>query len=119
MKLILQFMKPYRKLFLLTPALIILDVVGALYIPTLVAEIMNEGVSSGSTVNDLYRIGVQIVIASCISGAGAIVGGYTCSQLASRVCKDIRDALYRKTLKLSVYDFKQFGTASVTTQNDI
>ena len=71
MKLILQFMKPYRKLFLLTPALIILDVVGALYIPTLVAEIMNEGVSSGSTVNDLYRIGVQIVIASCISGAGA------------------------------------------------
>lgn len=116
MKLILQFMKPYRKLFLLTLALIILDVVGALYIPTLVAEIMNEGVSSGSTVNDLYRIGVQIVIASCISGAGAIVGGYTCSQLASRVCKDIRDALYRKTLKLSVYDFKQFGTASVTTR---
>lgn len=60
--------------------------------------------------------GIQIVIASVISGAGAILGAWTCSQLSSRVCKDIRDALYKKSLKLSIYDFKQFGTASITTR---
>lgn len=115
MKLILHFMKPYRKLFLFTLFLMLLDVAGALYIPTLVARVMNEGTAAGS-IGDLYRIGIEIVITSAISGGGAILGGYTCSLLSSRIGKDIRDALYRKTLRLSVYDFKQFGTGSVTTR---
>ncbi len=115
MKLILRFIKPYWKLLTLTCILIIVDVAGALYIPTLVAQILNEG-TDGSTLQDLYMTGIQIVIASVISGAGAILGAWTCSQLSSRVCKDIRDALYKKSLKLSIYDFKQFGTASITTR---
>lgn len=115
MKLILQFMKPYRKLFILTVFLIVLDVIGALYIPTLVAQMMNEGIA-GSTLNGLIETGIQIIIDSVISGVGAILGGYTCSLLSSKVCKDIRDAIYVKSLKLSVFDFKQFGTASITTR---
>lgn len=115
MKLILRFIKPYWKLFTLTCILIIVDVAGALYIPTLIAQMMNEGTAQ-STLQDLYMTGIQIVIASVISGAGAILGAWSCSQLSSRVCKDIRDALYKKSLKLSIYDFKQFGTASITTR---
>ena len=115
MKLIMRFIKPYRKLFIFTVLLIILDIVGALYIPTLIAEMMNEG-TNGSTLNDLYMTGIKIVIASLVSGIGAILGGYTCSLLSSKICKDIRDAIYEKSLKLSVFDFKQFGTASITTR---
>ena len=115
MKLMMQFMKPYRRLLVFTLLFIILDVIGALYIPTLVAQMMNEG-TSGSTVHDLYITGVQIIIASLVSGVGAILGGYTCSLLSSKICKDIRDAIYKKSLKLSIYDFKQFGTASITTR---
>ena len=43
-------------------------------------------------------------------------GPYVCAILSGRLGKDIRDALYQKTLKLSVTDFKHFGTASVTTR---
>ena len=106
MKLILRFLKPHWKLFVITILLIILDVAGALYIPTLVAEMMNEGTSK-STLNDLLATGGQIVIASIISGVGAILGGYTCSLLSSKIGKDLRDAIYEKSLKLSMYDFKQ------------
>lgn len=115
MKLIIRFIKPYQKLFIFTLLLILLDVIGALYIPTLIAEMMNKGTSQ-STPNDLYITGFQIVIASLLSGVGAILGGYTCSLLSSKICKDIRDAIYEKSLKLSIYDFKQFGTASITTR---
>ena len=115
MKLILRFLKSHWKLFVITILLIILDVAGALYIPTLVAEMMNEGTSK-STLNDLLATGGQIVIASIISGVGAILGGYTCSLLSSKIGKDLRDAIYEKSLKLSMYDFKQFGTASITTR---
>ena len=115
MKLIMRFIKLYRKLFISTIILIILDIVCALYIPTLVAEMLNEG-TNGSTLNDLYMTGIKIIIASLVSGVGAILGGYTCSLLSSKICKDIRDAIYKKSLKLSIYDFKQFGTASITTR---
>lgn len=116
MKLILKFMKPYRKLFIITVLLIILDIVGALYIPTLIADMMNEGVTAGTSLNDLYMTGFKIIIASIVSGIGAILGGYTTAVLSSKVCKDIRDAVYEKSLKLSIFDFKQFGTASITTR---
>ena len=86
MKLMTQFIKPYRKLLIFTILLIFLDVIGALYIPTLVAEMLNQG-TSGSTMNNLYMTGIQIVIASLVSGVGAILGGYTCAVLSSKVCK--------------------------------
>ena len=115
MKLILKFMKPYKKLFALTLILLFVDVIGALYIPTLVADMMNKG-AAGTSLNALYTTGFQMAIASILSGIGAIWGGYTCASLASKVCRDIRNAIYEKSLTLSIYDFKQFGTASITTR---
>ena len=38
------------------------------------------------------------------------------SVLAARVAKDMRDAIYVKSLDLSVFDFRQFGTASMVTR---
>lgn len=51
-----------------TVLLLIIDVAGALYIPTLAAEILNEG-TSGSSFETLLGTGVQMAIASLISGA--------------------------------------------------
>lgn len=54
--------------------------------------------------------------ASLVSGICAILGGYACAALSARVGQDMRVAVYDKSLKLSVYDFRQFGTASITTR---
>lgn len=43
MKLILRFLKPHWKLFLLTVFLLIVDVAGALIIPTLASEMLRQG----------------------------------------------------------------------------
>lgn len=115
MKLIMRFLKPHRKLFIVTVLLLILDVVGALFIPTLSAEMLNMG-TSGSSSSALLNTGVQMAAVSLLSGACAILGGYTCAVLSARIGKDIRMAIYEKSLKLSVFDFRQFGTASITTR---
>lgn len=115
MKLIMRFLKPHRKLFIVTVLLLILDVVGALFIPTLSAEMLNMG-TSGSSFSALLNTGVQMAAVSLLSGACAILGGYTCAVLSARIGKDIRMAIYEKSLKLSVFDFRQFGTASITTR---
>ena len=98
-----------------TVLLLIIDVAGALYIPTLAAEILNEG-TSGSAFATLLGTGIQMAIASLISGVCAITGGYTCAMLSARLGKDMRVANYEKSLKLSIYDFRHFGTASITTR---
>lgn len=115
MKLILQFLKPHRKLFAATVLLLIIDVVGALFIPTLAAEMLNQG-TSGSSFTELWHTGVQMAVVSVISGICAISGGYACALLAANIGKDIRNAIYEKSLKLSVWDFQQFGIASITTR---
>lgn len=115
MKLMLRFLKPHWKLTLLTIVLLIVDVAGALFIPTLVAEMLNRG-TSGAPFEEILQLGAAMAAVSLVAGACAITGGYACATLSAQVGKDIREALYAKSLKLSVYDFRQFGTASITTR---
>lgn len=115
MKLVLRFLKPHWKLCVTTILLLIVDVAGALYIPTLAAKMLNEG-TSGSSFDVLLNTGISMAIGALVSGVCAILGGYACATLSARIGKDMRVALYQKSLKMSIYDFRQFGTASITTR---
>lgn len=115
MKLMIRFMKPHWKLCVLTMLLLIIDVTGGLYIPTLAAQMMNQSVA-GSSFDLLLHTGVKMAIGSVLAGACAVTGGYACATLTARIGKDMRVALYEKSLALSVHDFRQFGTASITTR---
>ncbi len=115
MRLIIQFLKPHWKLFAATVVLLTLDVMGGLFIPTLAAQMLNLG-TAGAPFARLCRTGALMAAAALASGACAIGGGYLCAVLVSRVSRDIRVALYEKSLKLSIYDFRHFGTASITTR---
>ena len=115
MNLILRFLKPHWKLCLITVVLLIVDVAGALFIPTLVAEMLNDG-TSGASFDAIVRTGIHMAAVSVLAGVCAILGGYASATLAAQVGKDMREAIYAKSLKLSVYDFRQFGTASITTR---
>ena len=115
MKLILQFLKPHWKLTVLTVLLAVIDVGGSLFIPTPAAHLLNQG-TSGVAFEELLTTGLQMGAVSLFSSICAILGGYACATLAARIGKDMRVALYEKSLKLSIYDFRQFGTASITTR---
>ena len=48
MRLVARFMKPYWALCAVPPVLLLVDVVGALVIPTFAAELLNESATSAS-----------------------------------------------------------------------
>lgn len=114
MKRIARFLKPHLWLCVVT-VLLIVDTAGALFIPTLAAEMLNQG-TSGATFDAVLRTGGLMAAASVLSGVCAILGGYACATLTARIGKDMRVALYDKSLKLSKYDFRHFGIASITTR---
>ena len=101
MKLLLRFLKPHWKLCVLTVVLLFVDVAGSLFIPTLVAEMLNAG-TSGAAFQSIVTTGIQMAVISAVAGLGAIAGGYACATLTAQVAKDMRQAIYTKSLKLSV-----------------
>lgn len=116
MKLILRFLKPHWKLCFFTILFVIVDVVGALIIPTFAANMLNQGTTLGSDFSALIQTCIKMLIAALIAGIATILCAYICSDLTSKVGEDIRRALYKKPLSLSGSDFRTFGTASVTTR---
>lgn len=116
MKVILRFLKPHRGLCFLTITLAFIDVLGALVIPTYAAEMLNIGTMEGADFSMLLSTCIKMVVAAAISGVAMIIGSYVCADLTSKVGADMRKALYEKSMTLSVADFRNFGTASVTTR---
>jgi len=116
MKLVFKFLKPHWKLCLITVLCMAADVVGALLIPTFAGEMLNEGSVSGTAFKDIALTAAKMAGVALLSGGGAFVGAYCCSLLTSRVAADMRKAVYKKSLDLSVSDFRSFGTASMTTR---
>lgn len=116
MKVILRFLKPHWKLCVITILLAFVDVIGALVIPTYAAEMLNIGTEADATFSMLLNTCIKMVIAAIISGVAMIIGSYVCADLTSKVGADMRNALYQKSMSLSVADFRNFGTASVTTR---
>lgn len=116
MKVILRFLRPHRKLCVATILLSLVDVVGALVIPTYASEMLNMGASAVADYSALIAICLKMIIAAVVSGAATVVASFLCARLTSKVAADIRKAIYEKTLTLSVADFRSFGTASITTR---
>ena len=120
MKLILQFLKPYRRLCLFNILAMLLDVAGGLLVPRLTADMINIGVESGS-LDYMIGKGIAMLAVTVLSGAGALIGSWLCADLSAKIGQDMRNAVYEKSLTFSEHDFEQFGTGSMITRtlNDI
>ncbi|MDO4582460.1 MAG: ABC transporter ATP-binding protein [Planctomycetia bacterium] len=120
MKLILRFIKPYRWLYAITIFAVGLDVIGALLIPTITADMINIGVSSGN-VEQILQKGLLLLGISILTGFSALLGSWFCAKLSARMSRDMRNAIYHQSLTFSSSDFERFGTASMITRtlNDV
>ena len=115
MKYILQFVRPYKGLTALALLFVTLDVLGALVIPTITADMINVGVGSRN-LNYIMEKGVLMLIVTVLSGASALMGSYFSARLSARIGRDMRNALYGRTLDFSIHDFDQYGTGSMITR---
>lgn len=120
MKMILHFLRPYRRLCAFTILTMLLDVAGGLLVPRLTADMINIGVESGS-LDYMIGKGIAMLAVAVLAGAGALVGSWLCADLSAKIGEDMRNAVYEKSLTFSDHDFDQFGTGSMITRtlNDI
>lgn len=120
MKTVLRFIRPYKWLCFFTLIVMFLDVAGGLLIPTITADMINAGINGGN-MDYLIRSGILMLIVTIVTSLGALLGSYLAADLSSKIGRDMRNALYDKSLTFSSYDFEQFGTGSMITRtlNDV
>ena len=113
-KLLAHLLAPYRGQAVTTLALLMCDIVGMLYIPTELSAMVNAAISRQGA--DLGAHGIRMLVAAIAGSGGCIASYYLASRLAANVGRDLRMAIYRKSLELSVADFSRIGTGSMITR---
>lgn len=115
MKLLMRTLKSYRWLALAAVLLLLVDVAGTLFVPTIQSLVVNEGVSAGD-MDYIVSMGALMLIVSMVASGAAIFGNYLCAKLAAYVGRDIRNEVYDSSLAFSNNDFEKFGTGSMITR---
>ena len=120
MSKILSFLKPYRWQMVLMIVLLFTHTLGTLYVPTLTADIVNNGIVKGDLAY-VWRTGGFMLMVSVLSSLIAVLSTYTSTYISTGMGRDIRRALFRKTQEFSANDFGKFGAASLITRstNDV
>ena len=96
------------------------QVLGTLYLPTLTANIINNGVVM-EDMDYVRRTGALMLGIALFTGIFSILSTYISAEVATRFAKNTRKRLFAQTQKLSYQDYKQFSTGSLITRatNDI
>lgn len=91
-----------------------------LYLPTLMAEIVNNGMLKGDTAY-IWTYGGYMLLVALGSGLCAIIASYLIARIGMGFSRDTREKVFAQVESYSLHEFDQIGTASLITRttNDI
>jgi ATP-binding cassette subfamily B protein len=119
-KLMREFLRPYRRPIAIVAALQFLATLAMLYLPTLNADIIDQGVLSGNT-GYIWRTGGLMLAITLGQIACQICAVYFAARTAMAVGRDLRSAQFRQVQRFSAREVGKFGTPSLITRstNDV
>jgi ATP-binding cassette, subfamily B, multidrug efflux pump len=115
-RLLRGYLGRYRLAILVVVAMVTVQALANLYLPSLNADIINNGVVTGD-IDYILRTGAVMLVVTLVSVVCMIIGVYFASRVAMGVGRDLRGAIFRKVLAFSQTETNVFGTASLITRN--
>src|SRR6476469_9002134 len=115
-----RYSKPYLPYIAAVVVFQLASTIAALYLPSLNAQIIDEGVSRGDT-DYIWRTGGVRLGVALIQVATAIAGVYFGSKAAMAFGRDLRRGVFRKVTSFSAKDVNVFGAPTLITRgtNDV
>ena len=117
----LKYVKPYIKSFILGPLGMIVEVIGEMFMPLILAKIINDADAGTLTVaSSLGYAGILIVIVLLMM-TGGVCGAYFGAKASVNFAADLRRDVYAKIQKYSFANIDKFSTGSLVTRvtNDV
>lgn len=111
---------PYTPYVLAVLILQALSTAATLYLPSLNAKIIDEGVSKGD-IDYIWDTGAIMLIVAFVQVITAIGAVWCGSRTAMGVGRDLRSEVFRKVTTFSAEDMSEFGTPTLITRgtNDV
>ncbi|HXY94580.1 MAG TPA: ABC transporter ATP-binding protein [Acidimicrobiia bacterium] len=119
-RLIRTYLRRYRRLLILLVFLQFVQAMGTLFLPTLNADIINQGVLTGDT-DYIWRVGALMLVITLVQVAFAVSAVYCGSRAAMSFGRDVRGDLFHTVTSYSAREVGEFGAPSLITRitNDV
>ncbi|WP_336862561.1 ABC transporter ATP-binding protein [Peribacillus frigoritolerans] len=117
---ILKNLSVYKWIILAVIGLVFIQSMSDLFLPTLMADIIDKGVVRGDT-SYIWKIGGFMLLVSALGACASIIASYYSSKAAMGMGRDLRLKVFNHVEKFSLQEFDEVGTASLITRttNDI
>ncbi|MFD9220470.1 ABC transporter ATP-binding protein [Streptomyces sp. NPDC060064] len=119
-RLLRTHLRPYKKPIALLVALQLLQTSATLYLPTLNADIIDNGVVKGDTgyILELGALMIAVSVVQVFCNMGAVFYG---ARTAAALGRDVRAAVFDRVQSFSAREVGQFGAPSLITRttNDV
>lgn len=117
MKLILHYLKRYKKLLVLNMISVFGFALVELGLPTIIANMIDYGVATQNQ-SYLYSMWFLAIAISLLGVAGTILLGYCCAKISTSITRDIRNDIFTKVQTFSPHEFNHFGISSLITRTN-
>ncbi len=113
-------LRPYWRQIVLVMALVLVQVIANLYLPTLNADIINNGVITGDTAY-IIKVGALMLGITLVYALASIAAVYWGSKTSMGLGRDTRGSLFRRVQRFSQAEVNRFGAPSLITRttNDV
>ncbi len=118
--LVRRYIRPYRRLVAAVVGLQTLSTLASLYLPTVNAAIIDDGVAQGNTAV-ILRLGVVMLAVTALQGVCAVGAVYFGSRTGMGFGRDLRAAIFHRVLGFSETETARFSAPSLLTRttNDV
>lgn len=115
-----KYIKPYLFFAILSPLMMVVEVVVDLIQPTLMSVIVDEGVIGGD-ISKLVRTGILMLLLVIVGGVGGLSASYFASVASQGFGCDLRGDIFRHVMAFSLEQTDKFSTGSLVTRltNDV
>ena len=112
---LLRLMKPYRMILVLVLVLAFAQSMANLYLPTLMADIVDKGIAQND-IGYIWRTGGLMLLVTIGGVICAIIGSFYAARVATGFGKIIRAQIFNRVAKFSLHEFDKMSTASLITR---
>jgi ATP-binding cassette subfamily B protein len=119
-KILVRYLRPYRRLLVGVVVFQLAQSIASLYLPTLNADIIDEGVAKGDT-GYILGTGAVMLLITIAQIACAITAVYFGAKAAMALGRDLRRAVFSRVGEFSEREVTRFGAPSLITRstNDV
>ncbi|MDP9985328.1 ATP-binding cassette subfamily B protein [Arthrobacter oryzae] len=119
-KLLVEYLRPHRPLLAAVVVFQLAQSIASLYLPTLNADIIDQGVARGDT-GYILSTGSIMLLVTLAQIACAVVAVYFGAKAAMGLGRDLRGAIFERVGQFSEQEVTRFGAPSLITRstNDV